>query len=342
MFARRETRRCHFLPKPSLWVVALLAGTLGLAGCGLRLDTPPDALPSLDPGQAGISAVTRAQEAISTGADALANDGSQSAALRDAAGIVRDQAAQRLSVMGGVWNPWPSGVPSGAETGPTPSAVPGTVADLLQLLVDSGATACRSASAAPNRTDATLLAGTCAASALDANRLSVASGVAVPSLSAKDSAAPPTNPDEPGVKIEDRALLDKLREAESALDFARYRAETAAAFLSGDDRAWALGRAEALSWEVQRLVELGVEDVRAGQYALDFETLADKSAAIHLLNSADADAFAAELEVLAALPPAGKDHPERRDPWIGAARDSAFSQARFGVPPATIFSQLWP
>lgn len=328
--------------KTSLWVGALLVGTLSLSGCGLRLDTPPDALPSLDPGQAGISAATRASAAISAGADAIANDASQSEALRAVAGNVRDQAEQRLSAMGGVWDPWPSGTPQDAEPGPTPATVPGNLNDLLQLLVDSGATSCRAAGAAPEANEATLLAAVCAASSLDASRLAGAGGVQVPQETVSGEQGVNPNPEGSLTPITDKKVLQTLQNAEAALDFARFRSETAAAFLTGDDRKLALERAQILSWEVQRLIELGAEDVRAGQYALDFETLKDKSSAVRLLNSADADALAAELDVVAALPPAGKDQPERREFWISAVRASAFSQSRFAVPSATIFSQLWP
>ena len=60
--------------KLSLWLVAGFA----LTGCGLRLDTPPDALPELDAGQAGISAASRAEAAINAGSEKMAEDASVS------------------------------------------------------------------------------------------------------------------------------------------------------------------------------------------------------------------------------------------------------------------------
>lgn len=333
--------RNHHRTTTSLWVPVMVA-MLCLGGCALRFDTPPDELPTLDPGQTGISAVTRAELAISTGADALANDAAQSAAVRDQAGKVRDQAEQRLTALGGVWNPWPEGIPKGAQPGPAPVPAPGTLTDLLQLLVDNSATACRAADAAPTPEATTLLAATCAANHIDAKTLSAVGGIPVPGQSAQVTAHTPTNSDQPLMPLKDRGVIEKLEAAGNALDFARYRIETAAAFLAGDNKTWALNRAEKLSWEVQTLVELGAKDERSSQYALDFSTLKDTKSAIHLMNLADEDAFAAELNVIAALPPTGKNEPERRAPWIAAARASALSQTRFGIPPAQIFSQLWP
>lgn len=326
----------------SLWVVPIVA-ILCLGGCTLRLDGPADALPDLTPGQSGISAVTRDEKAISAGADAIANDVSQSKALRGHAGEVRDQAEQRLAAMGGIWNPWPEGMPRDAQPGPAPVPVPGSLNDLLQLLVDSAATACRASSAAPAANEATLLAATCAANRIDANALASIAGIQPPAPSVEDtSKSTPTNPETPQKKIEDRVILEKLEKAQASLDFARYCMETAAAFLSGDDKSWALRRTQNLTWEVQALIELGADDQRSGQYALDFFTVKDTTSAIRLLNRADADALATELSIIAALPPAGKDYPERRKPWIDAVKASAFSQSRFGIPSSQIFSQLWP
>lgn len=334
----RDSRR----PTTSLWV-PLLVATLCLGGCTLRLDTPPDALPSLDPGQAGISAVTRFDAAISAGADALAQDAGQTQAVRATVSQVRDQAEQRLAALGGVWNPWPQGMPPEAQPGPAPVAPPDNLPDLVQLLVDNAATACRSADAAPTGQAATLLTAACVANRIDANTLAGVGGIQVPPQSVAVSAQnKPTNPDKPLMKIKERDQLEKLEAAESSLDYARYRYETAAAFLTGDNRAWALSRAEKLSWEVQELVNLGATDLRSPQYALDFSTLKDVKSAIHLVNQADTDAFAAELNVIATLPPTGKNEPERRASWIDSALASAQSQRRFGISPAQIFSQLWP
>ncbi len=334
----RDSRR----PTTSLWVTFVVTA-LCLGGCALRLDTPPDNLPRLNPGQAGISAVTRFDTAISTGADAIAQDAGQPQGVRAAAGQVRDQAEQRLAALGGVWNPWPQGTPSGAQPGPTPVTPPANLADLVQMLVDNAATACRGADAAPAGQTATLLTAVCAANRMDANTLASAAGIQVPPQSATVSAQNrATNSDKPLMKIEDRDLIEKLEAAQSSLDYARYRHETAAAFLTGYNRTWALSRAEKLSWEVQELVNLGAKDSRGAQYALDFPALKDTKNAIHLVNQADADAFAAELNVIAALPPTGKNEPERRATWIDAAMASTQSQRRFGISPAQIFSQLWP
>lgn len=323
----------------------LLVGALALSGCGLRFDNPPDQLPHLDPGQAGISAATRAQEAISTAAENLSSDASLSPDLRAIAGSVRDQAAARLEAMGGLWTPWPSGSPTGASPGPTPLAVPENLNHLVQLLLDSGTAACNSAALAPRPTDAQLLAAVCAASLLDANHLAAAGKIA-PEETGKTTQTPtkpqPDNPETPMKKITDRSLLEKMDNACAALDFARYRMETAASRLRNEDRNWALSRANNLAWDVDTLVRLGAKDVRSSQYALDFSQLRDQKAAIRLLNQADSDAFAAHLDVIGLLPPASKNQENLRDTWISAVKEDVFSQGRFGVESSQIFSQLWP
>lgn len=320
----------------------LLATVMSLSACNLRYDNPPDNLPTLDAGQAGRSALSRASEAISAGADKLANDAAVSKQVQTAAGVVRDQAAQRLSALGGVWNPWPKGTPPAAKPAPAPSPVPGTLNDLMQMLVDSAETACRAAANAPSGNDAALLAGVCVASRLDASRLASAGGVQVPPPQAAIETPPATNPEGDPPVITDESTLQSLSKSQSTLDYSRYRFETAAAHLRGDDRKWALDRAEQLSWDTQKLVDLGAKDGRSAQYSLEFSKLTDTSAAISLLNQADADAFVAHLQVIRALPAASKENPDRRSVWISAVQSDALSQQRFGVPPAQIFVSLWP
>lgn len=331
--------------------VLLIAGAM-LGGCGLRLDTPPDSLPHLDAGQEGISAATRAEAAITTGTEQMADDASLAAGTREVIASVRDLSAMRLDALGGLWQPWPEGTPAGADPGPAPSPAPATVADLLQMLVDGATTSCQAAGHAPKGEDALLLAAVCAAENLDANRISAASGVALPETKVAVEATPAPNPEGEEQQITDKAVLDQLREAETALDFARFRMETAAAHLSGDDRKWALLRADALAWDVQALVDAGVADVRASQYALNFSDIKQSSDAIRLVNQADADALAAHLQIIALLDPTpapGEATEEetasitpRRQAWIGFVKADVMSQHRFGVQPSEIFVQLWP
>lgn len=323
---------------------------VALTGCGLRLDTPPDALPELDAGQAGISAVSRAEAAINAGSEKMADDASLAPGVRAAIGTLRDLSATRLAALGGVWQPWPQGTPEGADPGPQPSPAPGSVEDLLQLLVDSAATSCQAGARAPQANDAQLLTALCAAQQLDASHVAGAAGSKLPEPKVPVDEPAGTNPEGPTEPLADRKNLQKLKEAQTALDFARFRMDVAAAHLSGNDRQWALQRADSLAWDVQSLVDGGVEDVRAGQYALDFPQIKTAPDAIRLINQADADAFAAHLEIIGMISPAGaapQKSPDptlsaRRQPWISAAKGDVASQNRFGVPPSQIFVQLWP
>lgn len=323
---------------------------VALAGCGLRIDTPPDALPELDAGQAGISTVSRAEAAINAGSEKMAEDASLTPGVRAAIGTVRDLSATRLAALGGVWQPWPQGTPEGADPGPQPSPAPGSVEDLLQLLVDTAATSCQAGARAPQANDAQLLTALCAAQQLDASHVAGAAGSKLPEPKVPVDEPAGTNPEGPTEPLAERKNLQKLKEAQTALDFARFRMDVAAAHLSGNDRQWALQRADSLAWDVQSLVDGGVEDVRAGQYALDFPQIKTAPDAIRLINQADADAFAAHLEIIGMISPTGaapQKSPDptlsaRRQPWINAAKGDVASQNRFGVPPSQIFVQLWP
>lgn len=323
---------------------------VALTGCGLRIDTPPDALPELDAGQAGISAVSRAEAAINAGSEKMADDASLTPGVRAAIGTVRDLSATRLAALGGVWQPWPQGTPEGADPGPQPSPAPGSVEDLLQLLVDTADTSCQAGARAPHANDAQLLTALCAAQQLDASHVAGAAGSKLPEPKVPVDEPAGTNPEGPTEPLADRKNLQKLTEAQTALDYARFRMDVAAAHLSGNDRQWALQRADSLAWDVQSLVDGGVEDVRAGQYALDFPQIKTAPDAIRLINQADADAFAAHLEIIGMISPTGaapQKSPDptlsaRRQPWINAAKGDVASQNRFGVPPSQIFVQLWP
>ena len=323
---------------------------VALAGCGLRIDTPPDALPELDAGQAGISTVSRAEAAINAGSEKMAEDASLTPGVRAAIGTVRDLSATRLAALGGVWQPWPQGTPEGADPGPQPSPAPGSVEDLLQLLVDTAATSCQAGARAPQANDAQLLTALCAAQQLDASHVAGAAGSKLPEPKVPVDEPAGTNPEGPTEPLADRKNLQKLIKAQTALDFARFRMDVAAAHLSGNDRQWALQRADSLAWDVQSLVDGGVEDVRSAQYALDFPQIKTAPDAIRLINQADADAFAAHLEIIGMISPTGaasQKSPDptlsaRRQPWISAAKGDVASQNRFGVPPSQIFVQLWP
>ena len=119
---------------------------------------------------------------------------------------------------------------------------------------------------------------------------------------------------------------------------------------AGEPLYGALQRADSLAWDVQSLVDGGVEDVRDSQYDLDFPQIKTATDAIRLINQADADAFAAHLKIIGMISPTGaasKKSPDQalsvlRQPWINAAKSDVASQNRFGVPPSQILVQLWP
>lgn len=313
----------------------LCLAAISLSGCSLRYDNPPDALPQLNSGQSGISRATRAEEAISTAATSLSSDGSVSAGVQQVASYIADTSASQLSAMGGVWNPWPEGRPDGAQSGPAPVEVPSNLKSLLLLLVDTSAQACRDANTSENPTNTALLAGVCAAKEFEAWRLANAAGLEIPAA-AKPFTLPQSNPEGNPAKVKSEAGVKALSQAVAALDFSRYRTETAAAHLSPENRLWARNRAEALTQDVDYLVRRGAKDPRASQYSVDFSTLDQPQVATHLMVQAGIDAFAAHLQATQYLPV------KQRALMLESVKNDVYALRHFEVEPSQIFSQLWP
>ncbi|PFG38477.1 uncharacterized protein DUF4439 [Georgenia soli] len=289
--------------------VAALAGAAAavlLAGCGVRLETPPPVAPSPD------AAEELRQD---TAADAATIAATVSEVTADGAGAqlldrVGAEADAHLEALGGVWAPWPDGAPEGAVTpAPVPTAPPGPdpdVADVVDLLTRGAAQAREDAVAAPTDELAAVLAAVSISRTQAAADLARAGGQALP--------------ESPAAPLQAEALLARGVDGPTllVLDQARFAWETVAARSAGPAREAATARADHLQTLVDVAVEAGAPDGRLGVYGLPG---ADEEAGLSAEQAAVVDAESRLLEHW--LFSLGLVGPEERAALVDAAADSA-------------------
>ncbi|QOR72088.1 hypothetical protein IM660_07575 [Ruania alkalisoli] len=215
---RRRTSRL------TLWLTAVL---VLLSGCAIRLDGPPDPVPSPDAAEQVRQHAAIASAQLAELADATSAPGEEIAALL--AGIGTTAQAQ-LDALGGVWR-----APARPDD-PSPSVpgldVPGDTrpADVLSALVDSAAAA-RDAVALP---------------AVDEDLAALLSGIVLQREAAASALAEMLDVD-PGLADPEPRLPTTLTEAAAGLcrtlDALAYAGETIAARSTGDARARAAAQA---------------------------------------------------------------------------------------------------
>ena len=147
---RRMTRRAAVLALGSSAVVAL-------GGCGLRLGKgSPASLPTASPAETARDGLARQAALISSTAGVVAQTGGTEGTTVSLAEGVKQTADAQLETLGGVWQPWPSQVPSSYPTvAPVPSASAGASAqDLATALADGSTMARRAAIGAASEQDA--------------------------------------------------------------------------------------------------------------------------------------------------------------------------------------------
>ena len=233
---------------------AALACAALLAGCGVRLDTPPPGAPSPDAIEAlrqdeAVNAATIAQ----TVSQITAADPAVSAQLQAAAA----DAGAHAEALGGVWVAWPEGAPTGVATPEVstaaPVAEPGAL-DVLTLLRDGAASA---------RTGALQADDDALAAALLA--VSISRGQGAAGLSAalgKDDTASAGSP----LTAEDLLEHGAGGPTLLVLDSARFALETVAARSQGVARTTAAGQADHLQDLVDAAIAAGAPDERMGAY----------------------------------------------------------------------------
>lgn len=286
-------------------VLTGVLAALSLAGCGVRLETPPPVAPSPD------AAEELRQEAAAEAATIAATVSEVTAdpATAELLGRVGAEAGAHLEALGGVWVAWPGGAPEGAvapEPAPTTAVPDAGPDDVLALLTEGAADAREGALAAPTDELAAVLAAVSLSRAGAAADVAAATGAPAPEV----SAAP----------LSREGLLARGVDGPTleVLDEARFAYETVAARSEGGAREAAQARAAHLQSLVDLAVEEGAPDERLGVYDLPG---ADGEAGLSAEQAAIVDAESRLLEHWVFS--LGLVGPEARAPLVDAAADSA-------------------
>lgn len=96
--------------------MVLVMGATALGGCDLHLATSPGSLPTLEGTAALRDAAARTEDAAAERADSLARLATQCEECRAALTAVAKDSRTRLQALGGVWDPWGTTTPEGAES----------------------------------------------------------------------------------------------------------------------------------------------------------------------------------------------------------------------------------
>lgn len=294
-----------------------------LAGCSWRLETEPVPTPTADAAQAARDLAARNEAAIIAALGEPATEGSGREALEALEGVV---AAAHLSILGGVYEPYPSASPSPS---PQPSPLPSPDLRAAVLAARDDALALAFAS---SETDAGFLAGSVAlthtfaawyAGVLDAQAAGIVISVDEPrSLPGAYGEGVPLVPE--------ATSLDPDAVAELALrhDQARFLYEVIAARESGEARTRALVSARGHGDRAEALVELSGVDLRTPVYELPqtaISTAEDRLAAQRLTEQGLGWAYMALTY--------GVDAPDRA--WLMAAAFNAYTASAL-VPGFTV------
>ena len=232
------------------------AVTAALSGCGLRLGKgSPASLPSASAAEATRDGLARQAALISSTAGAVAQSGGADATATALAEGVKQTADAQLETLGGVWQPWPSQVPSSYPTvAPVPSASAGASAqDLATALADGSTMARRAAITAASEQDARLFTSLTVAWSLQ-----------------HDLFQPPGSADKPRVEVAQGSKISAG--LLTSYDAARYAMEELAARSDDPQRTRAVADAKAATSVVNAAVAAGSEDKRLGAYAAPSES----------------------------------------------------------------------
>ena len=246
---RCMTRRAAVLALGSSAVVAL-------GGCGLRLGKgSPASLPTASPAETARDGLARQAALISSTAGVVAQTGGTEGTTVSLAEGVKQTADAQLETLGGVWQPWPSQVPSSYPTvAPVPSASAGASAqDLATALADGSTMARRAAIGAASEQDARLFTSLTVAWSLQHDLFAQAGSADTPRVDVAQ-----------GSKISAGLL--------TSYDAARYAMEEIAARSDEPQRKQATEDAKAATAVVNTAVAAGSEDARLAAYASPTES----------------------------------------------------------------------
>ena len=240
----------HGLTRRAMVLAVGTAVTAALSGCGLRLGKgSPASLPSASAAETARDGLARQAALISSTAGVVAQAGGGDATTGLAEGVKQTADAQ-LETLGGVWQPWPSQVPSAYPTvAPVPSASAGASAqDLATALADGSTLARRAAIAAASEQDARLFTSLTVAWSLQ-----------------HDLFQPPSSADRSRVEVAQGSKISSG--LLTSYDAARYAMEELAARSDDSQRTRAIADAKAATSVVNAAVAAGSEDKRMSAYA---------------------------------------------------------------------------
>lgn len=299
--------------------VVALAGLL--AGCGLRLETPPPAPPT--PGVSELARQRTIADAIKLEVLAAAPGGDPADPVTVIRSTVVAQAGEHLAQLGvnpaGLATPRPTSDPSPVPTAAKPAA---TTPDVVAQLVQAATTARTDAAAVPDGPLARLLASVSVARLLLARSLAAASGAPAPEL--------------PAVTVPGSVPAGAAPSALSALvlgeDEAGYGFEVIAAKLSDAARSSALDRAtvhraRADQWASLAQIARTRLDPRRAAYALP-AGLDDPAAATALAQSLELSLAASYASLVTDAEPGS------RPVLVDALTEASAQAGAWGAPPA--------
>ena len=241
----------HGLTRRAMVLAVGTAVTAALSGCGLRLGKgSPASLPSASAAETARDGLARQAALISSTAGVVAQAGGGDTTTTGLAEGVKQTADAQLETLGGVWQPWPSQVPSAYPTvAPVPSASAGASAqDLATALADGSTLARRAAIAATSEQDARLFTSLTVAWSLQ-----------------HDLFQPPSSADKPRVEVAQGSKISSG--LLTSYDAARYAMEELAARSDDSQRTRAIADAKAATSVVNAAVAAGSEDKRMSAYA---------------------------------------------------------------------------
>ena len=293
----------HGLTRRTAVLAVGTALTATLSGCGLRLGKgSPASLPSASAAETARDGLARQAALISSTAGVVAQAGGGDATTAALAEGVKQTADAQLETLGGVWQPWPSQVPSAYPTvAPVPSASAGASAQDLAAALAEGVKQTADAqfetlggvwqpwpSQVPSAypTVAPVPSASAGASAQDlatalADGSTLARRAAIAAASEQDARLftsltvawslqhdlfqPPSSADKPRVEVAQGAKISSG--LLTSYDAARYAMEELAARSDDSQRTRAIADAKAATSVVNAAVAAGSEDKRMSAYA---------------------------------------------------------------------------
>ena len=246
----------HGLTRRTAVLTVGTALTAALSGCGLRLGKgSPASLPSASTAETTRDGLARQAALISSTAGVVTQSGGVDATTAPLVEGVKQTADAQLETLGGVWQPWPSQVPSAYPTvAPVPSASAGASAqDLATALADGSTMARRAAIAAASEQDARLFTSLTVAWSLQ-----------------HDLFKPQSSTDTPRVEVAQGSKISAG--LLTSYDAARYAMEELAARSDDSQRTRATADAKVATSVVNAAVAAGSEDKRLSAYAAPSES----------------------------------------------------------------------